>query len=55
MHAAERRAAPATMRAAYLTELGPPQAIRLGRLPVPPVGATEVLVEVELAAAGPGR
>jgi NADPH:quinone reductase-like Zn-dependent oxidoreductase len=50
MHAVERRAARATMRAAYLTELGPPRAIRLGRLPVPAIGATEVLVEVELAA-----
>jgi NADPH:quinone reductase-like Zn-dependent oxidoreductase len=39
-----------TMRAAYVTELGPPDLIRLGELPVPSIGPTDVLVEVETAA-----
>jgi NADPH:quinone reductase-like Zn-dependent oxidoreductase len=41
------------MRAAYLTELGPPEAIRLGDLPVPEVGPTDVLVEVDTVTVNP--
>jgi NADPH:quinone reductase-like Zn-dependent oxidoreductase len=55
---------PTTMRAAYVEELGPAEHIRYGELPVPAVGPTDVLVEVEAVAvnpvdvlvrAGPGR
>jgi NADPH:quinone reductase-like Zn-dependent oxidoreductase len=40
---------PERMRAAYITELGPADAIRVGELPVPAIGPTDVLVRVELA------
>ena len=46
-------ATPATMRAAFVTELGPPELIRLGELPVPAIGPTDVLVEVSTAAVNP--
>lgn len=35
---------PTTMLAAYVTALGPPDAIQYGRLPVPVTGPTDVLV-----------
>lgn len=38
------------MTAAHLTRLGPPDVITIGDLPVPQVGSTEVLVEVEAVA-----
>jgi NADPH:quinone reductase-like Zn-dependent oxidoreductase len=41
------------MRAAYITELGPADAIRVGELPVPAIGPTDVLVRVELVAVDP--
>jgi NADPH:quinone reductase-like Zn-dependent oxidoreductase len=41
------------MRAAYLTELGPAGAIRVGELPVPEPGPTDVLVRVEVVAVNP--
>ena len=41
------------MAAAYLTELGPPEVIRFGRLPVPVPGPTDVLVRVEAVAVNP--
>jgi NADPH:quinone reductase-like Zn-dependent oxidoreductase len=41
------------MRAAYLTELGPADAIRVGELPVPTPGPTDVLVRVELVVVDP--
>jgi NADPH:quinone reductase-like Zn-dependent oxidoreductase len=44
---------PTTMRAAYVTEFGAPELIRLGELPVPTIGPTDVLVEVETAAVNP--
>ena len=44
---------PARMRAAYVTEPGPPAAIRVGRLPVPSPGPTDVLVRVELVVVDP--
>ena len=34
------------MRAAYVEELGPPEAIRVGQLPDPEPGPTDVLVRV---------
>ncbi len=40
---------PDTMLAAYLTELGGPERIRIGPLPVPVPGPTDVLVRTELA------
>ena len=44
---------PARMRAAYITELGPADAIRVGELPVPAIGPTDVLVRVEVVAVDP--
>jgi hypothetical protein len=41
------------VRAAYRTELGPPEAIRLGDLPVPEIGPTDVLVEVDAVTVNP--
>src|ERR671923_2177894 len=39
-----------TRTAAYVTELGPPDRIRVGELPLPPLGPTDVLVAVEALA-----
>jgi D-arabinose 1-dehydrogenase-like Zn-dependent alcohol dehydrogenase len=44
---------PERMRAAYITELGPADAIRVGELPVPAIGPTDVLVRVEVVAVDP--
>jgi NADPH:quinone reductase-like Zn-dependent oxidoreductase len=44
---------PPRMRAAWITELGPAEAIRVGELPVPAPGPADVLVRVELAAVDP--
>ncbi|MGC8472182.1 MAG: NADPH:quinone reductase [Acidimicrobiales bacterium] len=44
---------PATMRAAYVERLGAPEEIRIGELPVPAPGPTDVLVAVELVAVNP--
>jgi NADPH:quinone reductase-like Zn-dependent oxidoreductase len=44
---------PTSMRAAYVEELGPADNIRYGELPVPVVGPTDVLVEVEAVAVDP--
>ena len=44
---------PARMRAAYVTGLGPVEAVTVGELPVPAPGPTDVLVRVELAAVDP--
>jgi NADPH:quinone reductase-like Zn-dependent oxidoreductase len=41
------------MRAAYITELGPAEAIRVGDLPVPVPGPTDVLVRVEVVVVNP--
>lgn len=41
------------MRAAFITALGPPQAIAVGDLPVPVPGPTDLLVAVELVAVNP--
>jgi NADPH:quinone reductase-like Zn-dependent oxidoreductase len=41
------------MRAAYITELGPAEAIRAGELPVPAAGPTDVLVRVEVVVVDP--
>ncbi|MQA86477.1 MAG: zinc-binding dehydrogenase [Streptosporangiales bacterium] len=41
------------MRAAYITEVGPAEAIRYGELPVPATGPTDVLVNVEAVAVNP--
>lgn len=38
------------MRAAFITEPGPPEAIRVGELPVPAAGPCDVLVKVDAAA-----
>jgi NADPH:quinone reductase-like Zn-dependent oxidoreductase len=38
------------MRAAYITELGPPENIRVGELPMPEVGASDVLVQTRALA-----
>ncbi|MFD1507376.1 NADPH:quinone reductase [Georgenia yuyongxinii] len=43
----------ATMLAAYVPVPGPVETIRVGELPVPPLGADEVLVTVETVAADP--
>lgn len=42
---------PDTMTAAYITELGPVSNIRVGRLPVPRLGPTDVLIRAETMAA----
>jgi len=39
------------MRAAFITELGPAENIRIGELPQPGIGPTDVLVAVDLVAA----
>jgi NADPH:quinone reductase-like Zn-dependent oxidoreductase len=44
---------PTRMRAAYVTEHGPAEAIRVGELPVPAVGPADVLVAVQVVAANP--
>lgn len=44
---------PDVMRAAYIDAVGPADAIRHGRLPVPPVGPTDVLVRVSAVAVDP--
>lgn len=44
---------PERMRAAYVTELGPADAIRVGELPVPAAGPTDVLVRVEVVVVNP--
>ena len=44
---------PARMRAAYVTGLGPVEAVTVGELPVPAPGPTDVLVRVEFAAVDP--
>jgi len=44
---------PPRMRAAWITELGPAEAIAVGELPVPAPGPADVLVRVELAAVDP--
>jgi NADPH:quinone reductase-like Zn-dependent oxidoreductase len=41
------------MRAAYITELGPPDRIRVGDLPVPEPGPTDVLVAVRVVTVDP--
>jgi NADPH:quinone reductase-like Zn-dependent oxidoreductase len=41
------------MRAAYITELGPAEAVRVGELPVPAPGPTDVLVRVEVVVVNP--
>ena len=41
------------MRAAFITEPGPPEAIQVGELPVPVPGSTDVLVAVEGSAVNP--
>lgn len=43
----------ATMLAAYVPAPGPVETIRVGELPVPPLGADEVLVTVETVAVNP--
>jgi NADPH:quinone reductase-like Zn-dependent oxidoreductase len=44
---------PATMRAAFIREPGPPEAIQVGELPVPQPGPTDVLVRVRAVALDP--
>jgi NADPH:quinone reductase-like Zn-dependent oxidoreductase len=41
------------MRAAYITQLGPADGIRVGELPVPAPGPTDVLVRVEVVVVNP--
>ncbi|MGH9075634.1 MAG: zinc-binding dehydrogenase [Acidimicrobiales bacterium] len=41
------------MMAAFVEALGPPEAIRVGPLPLPEAGPTDLLVEVDLVAAHP--
>lgn len=41
------------MRAAFLTETGPPSVIQVGELPVPVAGPTDVLVRVESVSVNP--
>jgi NADPH:quinone reductase-like Zn-dependent oxidoreductase len=41
------------MRAAFITEPGPPEAIQIGELAVPVQGPTVVLVAVEVPAVNP--
>jgi NADPH:quinone reductase-like Zn-dependent oxidoreductase len=42
--------APQRMRAAYVTEHGPPSLIKVADLPVPAIGPAEALVAVQVAA-----
>jgi NADPH:quinone reductase-like Zn-dependent oxidoreductase len=44
---------PDRMMAAYVTELGPPETIRVGELPVPEPGPAEALIAVEAVAVNP--
>ncbi|MFE1027587.1 NADPH:quinone reductase [Streptomyces sp. NPDC058818] len=44
---------PDLMRAAYIDSVGPADHIRYGRLPVPSIGPTDVLVRVEAVAVNP--
>ena len=44
---------PTGMAAAYITELGPAESIRVGELPVPRPGPTDVLVAVDAVAVNP--
>jgi NADPH:quinone reductase-like Zn-dependent oxidoreductase len=44
---------PTRMRAAYVTEHGPAEAIAVGELPVPAVGPADVLVAVQVVAVNP--
>ncbi|HEU5060952.1 MAG TPA: hypothetical protein VFU21_30690, partial [Kofleriaceae bacterium] len=44
---------PATMRAAFISQPGPPEAIEVGALPVPQPGPTDVLVRVRAVALDP--
>jgi NADPH:quinone reductase-like Zn-dependent oxidoreductase len=44
---------PERMRAAFVTELGPAELIRVGELPVPGLGPTDVLVRVEVVVVDP--
>lgn len=44
---------PERMQAAYVTELGPADSIRVGHLPLPPLGPTDVLVQVEVVVVNP--
>lgn len=41
------------MTAAYITDVGPAEALRVGPLPVPDIGARDVLVEVEAVVVNP--
>ena len=41
------------MKAAYIDQIGPPEAIRYGELPTPTVGASDVLVRVSAVAVDP--
>ncbi|HTF41354.1 MAG TPA: alcohol dehydrogenase catalytic domain-containing protein, partial [Propionibacteriaceae bacterium] len=41
---------PAAVTAAYITATGPPENIRLGELPTPAFGPTDVLVRAEVVA-----
>ena len=51
--AAVTRVSGTGMRAAYITEHGPPEVINVGKLPEPSYGPTDVLVRVEAVAANP--
>ena len=44
---------PKSMQAAYINELGPPEVIRIGELPVPHYGPTDVLIEVQYLTVNP--
>ncbi|MEV8631326.1 NADPH:quinone reductase [Streptosporangium sp. NPDC051023] len=44
---------PAHMRAAYVTEPGPAETVQYGRIPVPVIGPTDVLVRVRTVAVNP--
>lgn len=44
---------PEVMHAAYVEELGAPEQIRYGQLPVPRIGPTDVLVAVEVVTVDP--
>lgn len=48
-----QRSIPARMRAAFVTELGPAENIRIGQLDVPQPGPTDVLVRVSAVAVNP--
>jgi NADPH:quinone reductase-like Zn-dependent oxidoreductase len=50
---ATRITVPPVMTAAYVTALGGPELIRIGELPVPEPGVTDVLVEVDAVAVNP--